>query len=62
MVIAVVASMANSEEISGTSCSAPAPWIALGRFPNLPKVCVPVWTAWGWPAEQTLQPALELNA
>lgn len=40
----------------------PAPWIALGRFPNLPKVCVPVWTAWGWPAEQTLQPALELNA
>lgn len=28
----------------------PAPWIALGRFPTLPAGCVPVWTAWGWPA------------
>lgn len=28
----------------------PAPWIALGRFPSLPAGCVPIWTAWGWPA------------
>jgi len=31
----------------------PAPWIALGRFPTLPAGCVPVWTAWGWPATNT---------
>lgn len=31
----------------------PAPWIALGRFPVLPAGCVPVWTAWGWPATNT---------
>ena len=28
----------------------PAPWIALGRFPKLPKGCEPVWQRWGWPA------------
>ena len=31
----------------------PAPWIALGRFPTLPAGCVPIWTAWGWPAMNT---------
>ncbi len=31
----------------------PAPWIALGRFPTLPAGCVPIWTAWGWPATNT---------
>ena len=31
----------------------PAPWIALGRFPSLPAGCVPIWTAWGWPATNT---------
>ncbi|MES2907820.1 MAG: PHP domain-containing protein [Pseudomonadota bacterium] len=31
----------------------PAPWIALGRFPTLPAGCVPIWTAWGWPATDT---------
>ncbi|MES3040947.1 MAG: PHP domain-containing protein [Pseudomonadota bacterium] len=31
----------------------PAPWIALGRFPSLPAGCVPIWTAWGWPATDT---------
>lgn len=31
----------------------PAPWIALGRFPSLPAACIPIWTAWGWPATNT---------
>lgn len=31
----------------------PAPWIALGRFPALPAGCIPIWTAWGWPATNT---------
>jgi hypothetical protein len=29
----------------------PAPWIALGRFPKLPKGCAPVWQLWGWAAD-----------
>lgn len=29
----------------------PAPWIALGRFPSLPKDCEPVWQRWGWAAD-----------
>lgn len=29
----------------------PAPWIALGRFPSLPKGCEPVWQRWGWAAD-----------
>ncbi|MEO6698571.1 MAG: PHP domain-containing protein [Paraperlucidibaca sp.] len=29
----------------------PAPWIALGRFPKLPKGCEPVWQRWGWAAD-----------
>jgi len=49
----------------------PAPWIALGRFPGLPRDCRPVWTAWGWPADglpadsavpAASQQTLELNA
>lgn len=49
----------------------PAPWIAIGRFPVLPKECVPVWTAWGWPLlspemqpllASAAQTELELNA
>lgn len=43
----------------------PAPWIALGRFPILPKDCTPVWTAWGWSATgqgAATQELLELNA
>lgn len=43
----------------------PAPWIALGRFPVLPKDCTPVWTAWGWPSTgqgAATQELLELNA
>lgn len=46
----------------------PAPWIALGRFPGLPKECTPVWTAWGWAAsgdragQAATQDLMELNA
>lgn len=29
----------------------PTPWIALGRFPSLPKGCEPVWQRWGWAAD-----------
>lgn len=41
----------------------PAPWIAMGRFPTLPKDCTPVWTAWGWPLQSPeMTPAMSLAA